>query len=273
MHNFTNYSSTFLSLSAARYYNSDLSIWISVDPLVDKYPNLSPYTYCANNPVGLVDANGMDWFENELTGDVYYARDYKKGDEHLIDGEGWKWMGENDMFGKSADDVIFSNYQTIEPEVYSGNETIGRAAYKGENAKKFMQLMGYKSVPTQVVTYDNTYSYSMSDGMHTFHFTVGMISDYTEKSSYVPNNFSESHRQQIGNSVFGALEPMTGQMPQVNRNVISYSKSPDLSGIGKFLYAIRGYHDYTTHITCGRLSPEKLTGNQGELIKKFLSKQ
>ncbi|MBP5709454.1 MAG: hypothetical protein J6W84_00535 [Bacteroidales bacterium] len=42
-----------ISYPAARYYNSDLSIWISVDPLVDKYPNLSPYTYCAGNPVRL----------------------------------------------------------------------------------------------------------------------------------------------------------------------------------------------------------------------------
>ena len=47
--------------SAARYYNSDLSIWLSVDPLSDKYPNLSPYTYCANNPVRMVDEDGRDF--------------------------------------------------------------------------------------------------------------------------------------------------------------------------------------------------------------------
>ena len=33
----------------ARYYNSDLSIWLSVDPMSDKYPGVSPYTYCANS--------------------------------------------------------------------------------------------------------------------------------------------------------------------------------------------------------------------------------
>ena len=45
---------------SARYYNSSLSFWLSVDPLVDKYPNLSPYTYCADNPVRLVDEEGEE---------------------------------------------------------------------------------------------------------------------------------------------------------------------------------------------------------------------
>ncbi|MBP7077432.1 MAG: hypothetical protein KBB11_10330, partial [Bacteroidales bacterium] len=42
----------------ARYYDSDLSSWLSVDPMSDKYPSLSPYTYCANNPINLVDTDG-----------------------------------------------------------------------------------------------------------------------------------------------------------------------------------------------------------------------
>ncbi len=42
------------------FYHPDLSIWLSVDPLSDKYPNLTPYAYCANNPVNVIDPNGMD---------------------------------------------------------------------------------------------------------------------------------------------------------------------------------------------------------------------
>ena len=35
----------------SRYYSSELSIWNSTDPMADKYPSLTPYNYCANNPV------------------------------------------------------------------------------------------------------------------------------------------------------------------------------------------------------------------------------
>ena len=42
----------------ARYLNPTLSIWLSVDPMSDKYPHLTSYNYCANNPVMLIDPDG-----------------------------------------------------------------------------------------------------------------------------------------------------------------------------------------------------------------------
>ena len=53
-------SETGLSYFGSRYYSSDLSIWLSVDPMSGKYPSLSPYVYCADNPVKLVDPNGEE---------------------------------------------------------------------------------------------------------------------------------------------------------------------------------------------------------------------
>ena len=44
----------------ARYYISPFLHWMSVDPLVDKYPNISPYAYCGWNPVKYVDPDGQD---------------------------------------------------------------------------------------------------------------------------------------------------------------------------------------------------------------------
>ena len=43
----------------ARYYWSELLTgWLSVDPLVDKYPSVSPYAYCEWNPVINIDPDG-----------------------------------------------------------------------------------------------------------------------------------------------------------------------------------------------------------------------
>lgn len=38
-----------------------ISKWLSVDPLADKYPNISPYAYCNWNPVKYVDPDGREW--------------------------------------------------------------------------------------------------------------------------------------------------------------------------------------------------------------------
>jgi RHS repeat-associated protein len=46
------------SYFGARYYDSDISIWLSVDPYASSYPSLTPYNYCANSPVTLRDPNG-----------------------------------------------------------------------------------------------------------------------------------------------------------------------------------------------------------------------
>ena len=58
-------SETGLSYFGSRYYSSDLSVWLSVDPMSDKYPSLSPYVYCADNPVKLVDPNGEEVYETD----------------------------------------------------------------------------------------------------------------------------------------------------------------------------------------------------------------
>ena len=45
----------------ARYMDHELtSMWLSVDPMSDKYPSISPYAYCAWNPVKLIDPDGLD---------------------------------------------------------------------------------------------------------------------------------------------------------------------------------------------------------------------
>ena len=54
------YESGFHYYGARYYWSEILTGWLSVDPLADKYPSISPYAYCAWNPVKLVDPDGRD---------------------------------------------------------------------------------------------------------------------------------------------------------------------------------------------------------------------
>ena len=55
----------------ARYYDPILGRFTSQDPLAEKYPELSPYVHCFNNPIGYFDPNGKDGiasvYQNKVT--------------------------------------------------------------------------------------------------------------------------------------------------------------------------------------------------------------
>ena len=52
----------------ARYYDCLIPTFKSIDPLAEKYPWLSPYNHCANNPMRFVDKDGMriTYTENDI---------------------------------------------------------------------------------------------------------------------------------------------------------------------------------------------------------------
>ena len=45
----------------ARHYDAALGRFTTNDPLAEKYYSMSPYTYCADNPVKFIDPNGMEY--------------------------------------------------------------------------------------------------------------------------------------------------------------------------------------------------------------------
>ena len=66
----------------ARYMDHELmTTWLSVDPMADKYPSISPYAYCSWNPVRLVDPDGKETLEtdivNKKTGACMHIEDGK----------------------------------------------------------------------------------------------------------------------------------------------------------------------------------------------------
>ena len=75
----------------ARYMNPVTSLWYGVDPLAEKYPNITPYCYTDNNPVRYIDPNGMikrEYYDHdnmEHSGNLYKNYiNFKDGGENVF---------------------------------------------------------------------------------------------------------------------------------------------------------------------------------------------
>ena len=126
----------------ARYYNSNLSMWISVDPLADKYPSLTPYAFVANNPVMLYDPDGRDIFTIDSDGNV--SREVNKKQDLVItlDTDGNETGREEFEYGSIKS--VFTDkvrYPSNNENGDDGSRTMTMFKVKGDgNAEKLHQF-------------------------------------------------------------------------------------------------------------------------------------
>jgi len=83
----------------ARYYDPEISVWLSVDPLAGKFPSLSPYAFVANNPINLVDPDGRDIWEIDGKGNIVsHTVDKTQDAFYRVDNDGNRIEGESISF-------------------------------------------------------------------------------------------------------------------------------------------------------------------------------
>ena len=126
----------------ARYMDHELMTgWLSVDPLADKYPSISPYAYCTWNPIKLVDPEGK---EIVIVGENGERTTYKQGMstkgldkfsrevvEHLND------MSKTES-GQEVVSKLVSSKKTYTYTNKNVEESIGRAAFVDKSCSFFM---------------------------------------------------------------------------------------------------------------------------------------
>ena len=91
------------SYFGARYYDPTLlTSWTAVDPMADKYPNISPYAYCNWNPIKITDPDGRDWYIPEGATEPIWQKDVTEdnlpqGARYIGSTAHWTGQTESDM--------------------------------------------------------------------------------------------------------------------------------------------------------------------------------
>jgi RHS repeat-associated protein len=225
----------------ARFYDPELGRWHSVDPLASDFPSWTPYHYVHNNPILLVDPLGMnaDWFQNELTGDIYYNSKMRKGDEGTgaMTGKGWAHMGENGMFGTNDITVIETNKNLATGFKTTGPDFTTEAFFEEGNGQKLMKGQGYELLPTQQIRFNDSFTMHIPAGQGGYDIktTMGQSIYITEKSAYFPTGSIEKGTKGLNDVMFG-LEGLNFQT--VNRFQIDYTNNAFIKKATKLLSSL-----------------------------------
>ena len=99
----------------ARIYDSRLGRWLSLDPLQAKYPGLSPYNFCANNPIMYVDPDGRKII-------IHYQKDNGREGRFKV-----KNQGDVERLKNSSNQFLQNMYATITYNQASGNSEVDEA--------------------------------------------------------------------------------------------------------------------------------------------------
>ncbi len=157
----------------ARYYNPRETVWLSVDPLAEFYPDYSPYNYVLLNPVKLIDPTGMG-----------------PTDDYVFDENG-KFVRIDKKAGE--DFLVIENSKTKQQTYYTFNDQKTDVAAIKYNMEKF----GSKFK-------DHTYIYAMTSDWIDFHEKESGI----EKMNWFSRNYKA-----LTESNGGKMDPSAYSLP------------------------------------------------------------
>ena len=201
---------TELNYYGARYYNPDINIWLSIDPLSDKYPSMSPYMYCAGNPVIFIDPDGrrIDHFFNRQG---QFVGSTPTGNKIMI------------TSASNMNDVNSNNSESLSSFLYNSNVsqdvrssaaknilnhysgTVGVTGNVGLGVHKNKYVPAYYNPQSNQVSFNPLYSnYSLFDNIYN---VISLLQHeglhQTDKNPLTFKSHAEIYLQQMLDPVFG----------------------------------------------------------------------
>ena len=143
---FLNASISFLDFGA-RMYNPAIARWTAADPLSEKYYGISPYVYCANNAICLVDPTGKDWYSTtDSEGNILYHYNDNIYSQKDLDMAGIKGQYEGirfkdgntyySLFGETVQYLNNKGIPTFEGQIYKRLDNLIINDYTQENSSQ-----------------------------------------------------------------------------------------------------------------------------------------
>ncbi|NML23788.1 hypothetical protein HHL16_23100 [Pseudoflavitalea sp. G-6-1-2] len=152
----------------ARTYDHQIGRFLQTDPNSFKYNAWTPYNYCANNPVIIMDPTGMDWFTDK--NGMYQFDPNVNKDTKLKEGE--KYVGVThqvkDKKGKVTEDyrkdgsIMYANESSAYSRMIARSEQTGNESMAAMTDNGTLVLPDYKNNNSTVSLAD--YGYSAKNG-------------------------------------------------------------------------------------------------------------
>jgi RHS repeat-associated protein len=159
----------------ARFYDPKISIWLSVDPLAEAFPNWNPYNYCMQNPINMIDPDGR-------SASPIYG----------LDG---KYLG-NDSEGFSGE-VLFMDEKIFRLLAPGGTDMNGDTNISHETAKQYSQslsqVIGKNPQSTFTQQTLNMINDAITDVSNKTGYDTGKLHNGKVSSSYFVDDFGTNN--------------------------------------------------------------------------------
>jgi RHS repeat-associated protein len=135
----------------ARMYDPVLGRTFQLDPHLENYYEWSPYSWTGDDPILMIDPDGMDWYVNSESGNLHWYNGTYEEDNKP---EGYSKLGGDDFFGEESSKRLESAKENHKNET---GESLESMSFDEKQSEILAGQFGFSLVPTYRFVEEKTY--------------------------------------------------------------------------------------------------------------------